>query len=77
MLRKFAVVLSILTTLGGGAATLVSGIESDVTEIQTEFYEDESDGFTTEEKDWIWSEAMKVVDHDLSNMTFGGNSYDK
>ena len=40
-----------------------------------EFYE--SDEFTEEEKNYIWNEAWKVVEDHLSNLSFGGNSYEK
>ena len=46
-----------------------------VIEVEEEFYE--SDEFTEEEKDYIWNEAWKVVEDHLSNLSFGGNSYDK
>ena len=39
--------------------------------------DDTSDEFTEEEKDYIWNESWKVVEDHLSNLSFGGNSYDK
>ena len=75
MLKKLLIV-SLLCTLGGaGVSGMISSMEEEVIEVQEEFYE--SDEFTEEEKDYIWNEAWKVVEDHLSNLSFGGNSYDK
>ena len=75
MLKKL-LIASLLCTLGGaGVSGMISSMEEEVIEVQEEFYE--SDEFTEEEKDYIWNEAWKVVEDHLSNLSFGGNSYDK
>lgn len=75
MLKKLLIV-GLLCTLGGaGVSGMISSMEEEVIEVQEEFYE--SDEFTEEEKDYIWNEAWKVVEDHLSNLSFGGNSYDK
>ena len=75
MLNKLLIV-GLLCTLGGaGVSGMISSMEEEVIEVQEEFYE--SDEFTEEEKDYIWNEAWKVVEDHLSNLSFGGNSYDK
>ena len=75
MLKKL-LIAGLLCTLGGaGVSGMISSMEEEVIEVQEEFYE--SDEFTEEEKDYIWNEAWKVVEDHLSNLSFGGNSYDK
>lgn len=75
MLKKL-LITGLLCTLGGtGVSGMVSSMEEEVIVVQEEFYE--SDEFTEEEKDYIWNEAWKVVEDHLSNLSFGGNSYDK
>ena len=75
MLKKL-LIAGLLCTLGGaGVSGMISSMEEEVNEVQEEFYE--SDEFTEEEKDYIWNEAWKVVEDHLSNLSFGGNSYDK
>ena len=75
MLKKLLIV-GLLCTLGGaGVSSMISSMEEEVNEVQEEFYE--SDEFTEEEKDYIWNEAWKVVEDHLSNLSFGGNSYEK
>lgn len=75
MLKKL-LIAGLLCTLGGvGVSSMISSMEEEVNEVQEEFYE--SDEFTEEEKDYIWNEAWKVVEDHLSNLSFGGNSYDK
>ena len=75
MLKKLLIV-GLLCTLGGaGVSGMISSMEEEVIEVKEEFYE--SDEFTEEEKDYIWNEAWKVVEDHLSNLSFGGNSYDK
>ena len=75
MLKKL-LIAGLLCTLGGaGVSSMISSMEEEVIEVQEEFYE--SDEFTEEEKDYIWNEAWKVVEDHLSNLSFGGNSYDK
>ena len=75
MLKKL-LIAGLLCTLGGtGVAGMINSMEEIVIEVQEEFYE--SDEFTKEEKDYIWNEAWKVVEDHLSNLSFGGNSYDK
>ena len=75
MLKKLLIV-GLLCTLGcTGVSGIVNSMEEKVIEVEEEFYE--SDEFTEEEKDYIWNEAWKVVEDHLSNLSFGGNSYDK
>ena len=75
MLKKL-LIAGLLCTLGGtGVNGMISSMEEEVIEVQEEFYE--SDEFTEEEKDYIWNKAWKVVEDHLSNLSFGGNSYDK
>ena len=75
MLKKL-LIAGLLCTLGGtGVNCMISSMEEKVVEVKEEFYE--SDEFTEEEKDYIWNEAWKVVEDHLSNLSFGGNSYDK
>ena len=75
MLKKLLIV-GLLCTLGGaGASGMINSMEVKVIGVKEEFYE--SDEFTKEEKDYIWNEAWKVVEDHLSNLSFGGNSYDK
>ena len=75
MLKKL-LIAGLLCTLGGaGVSGMISSMEEEVNEVQEEFYE--SDEFTEEEKDYIWNEAWKVVEDHLSNLSFGGNSYEK
>ena len=75
MLKKLLIV-SLLCTLGGaGVSGMISSMEEEVIEAQEEFYE--SDEFTKAEKDYIWNEAWNVVEDHLSNLSFGGNSYEK
>lgn len=75
MLKKL-LIAGLLCTLGGaGVSGMISSMEEEVIEVQEEFYE--SDEFTEEEKDYIWNEAWKVVEDHLSNLSFGGNSYEK
>ena len=76
MLKKL-LITSLLCTLGGtGVNSMInSSMEEKVIEVEEDFYE--SDEFTEEEKDYIWNEAWKVVEDHLSNLSFGGNSYDK
>ena len=75
MLKKL-LIAGLLCTLGGaGVSGMISSMEEEVIEVKEEFYE--SDEFTEEEKDYIWNEAWKVVEDHLSNLSFGGNSYDK
>ena len=75
MLKKL-LIAGLLCTLGGtGVSGMVSSMEEEVIVVQEEFYE--SDEFTEEEKDYIWNEAWKVVEDHLSNLSFGGNSYEK
>ena len=72
MLKKLLIV-GLLCTVG--CAGIVSTMELKVEETKIEFYA--SDEYTLEEKDYIWSEAYNVVEDHLSNLSFGGNSYDK
>lgn len=72
MIKKLAISM-LLVSVGGGA--FISNMESEVSEVHDEFYA--SAEYNDEEKDYIWNEAIKVVEHDLTNMTFGGNSYEK
>ena len=75
MLKKLLIV-SLLCTLGGaGASGMISSMELKVIGVKEELYM--SDEFTKAEKDYIWNEAWKVVEDHLSNLSFGGNSYDK
>ena len=75
MLKKLLIV-GLLCALGvTGVSGMISSMEEKVIEVKEEFYE--SDEFTEEEKDYIWNEAWKVVEDHLSNLSFGGNSYDK
>lgn len=74
MLKKLLVV-GLLCALGGTGVSMIDSMEEEVLEVKEEFYE--SDEFTEEEKDYIWNEAWKVVEDHLSNLSFGGNSYDK
>ena len=75
MLKKL-LIAGLLCTLGGtGVTSMINSMEERVIEVREEFYE--SDEFTEEEKDYIWNEAWKVVEDHLSNLSFGGNSYDK
>ena len=75
MLKKLLIV-GLLCALGGtGVSGMISSMEEKVIDVKEEFYE--SDEFTEEEKDYIWNEAWKVVEDHLSNLSFGGNSYDK
>lgn len=75
MLKKLLIV-GLLCTLGSaGVSGMISSMEEEVIDVKEEFYE--SDEFTEEEKDYIWNEAWKVVEDHLSNLSFGGNSYDK
>lgn len=75
MLKKL-LIATLLCTLGcTGVSGMASSMEEKVIEVEEEFYE--SDEFTEEEKDYIWNEAWKVVEDHLSNLSFGGNSYDK
>ena len=75
MLKKL-LIAGLLCTLGcTGVSGIVNSMEEKVIEVEEEFYE--SDEFTEEEKDYIWNEAWKVVEDHLSNLSFGGNSYDK
>ena len=75
MLKKLLIV-GLLCVLGGTEVSgMISSMEEKVIEVKEEFYE--SDEFTEEEKDYIWNEAWKVVEDHLSNLSFGGNSYDK
>ena len=75
MLKKL-LIAGLLCILGcTGASSMVNSMEEKVIEVEEEFYE--SDEFTEEEKDYIWNEAWKVVEDHLSNLSFGGNSYDK
>ena len=75
MLKKL-LIAGLLCTLGGtGVTSMINSMEERVIEVREEFYE--SDEFTEEEKDYIWNEAWKVVEDHLSNLSFGGNSYEK
>ena len=75
MLKKL-LIAGLLCMLGcTGASSMVNSMEEKVIEVEEEFYE--SDEFTEEEKDYIWNESWKVVEDHLSNLSFGGNSYDK
>ena len=75
MLKKL-LIAGLLCILGcTGASSMVNSKEEKVIEVEEDFYE--SDEFTEEEKDYIWNEAWKVVEDHLSNLSFGGNSYDK
>ena len=75
MLKKL-LIAGLLCTLGcTGISGMISFMEEKVIEVKEEFYE--SDEFTEEEKDYIWNEAWKVVEDHLSNLSFGGNSYEK
>ena len=75
MLKKL-LIAGLLCTLGcTGISGIIIFMEEKVIEVKEEFYE--SDEFTEEEKDYIWNEAWKVVEDHLSNLSFGGNSYDK
>ena len=75
MLKKL-LIAALLCTLGcTGVSGIVNSMEEKVIEVEEEFYE--SDEFTEEEKDYIWNESWKVVEDHLSNLSFGGNSYDK
>lgn len=74
MLKKLLLV-GLLCALGGTGVSMIDSMEEEVLEVKEEFYE--SDEFTEEEKDYIWNEAWKVVEDHLSNLSFGGNSYDK
>lgn len=74
MLKKLLIV-GLLCALGGTGVSMIDSMEEEVLEVKEEFYE--SDEFTEEEKDYIWNEAWKVVEDHLSNLSFGGNSYDK
>ena len=75
MLKKL-LIAALLCALGcTGVSGMVSSMEEKVIEVEEDFYE--SDEFTEEEKDYIWNEAWKVVEDHLSNLSFGGNSYDK
>ena len=75
MLKKLLIV-SLLCTLGGaGVSGMISSMEEEIIEVQEEFYM--SDEFTKAEKDYIWNEAWNVVEDHLSNLSFGGNSYEK
>lgn len=74
MLKKLLVV-GLLCALGGTGVSMIDSMEEEVLKVKEEFYE--SDEFTEEEKDYIWNEAWKVVEDHLSNLSFGGNSYDK
>ena len=76
MLKKL-LIASLLCILGcAGAGSMVNSMEEKVIVVKEEFYESD-DEFTEEEKDYIWNEAWKVVEDHLSNLSFGGNSYDK
>ena len=76
MLKKLLIAV-LLCTLGyAGAGSMVNSMEEKVIVVKEEFYESD-DEFTEEEKDYIWNEALKVVEDHLSNLSFGGNSYDK
>ena len=75
MLKKL-LIAGLLCALGGtGVTGMINSMEGKVIEVKEEFYE--SYEFTEEEKDYIWNEAWKVVEDHLSNLSFGGNSYDK
>ena len=75
MLKKL-LIAGLLCTLGGaGVSGMISSMEEKVIEVKEEFYD--SNEFTEEEKDYIWNEAWKVVEDHLSNLSFGGNSYEK
>ena len=75
MLKKLLIV-GLLCTLGGaGASGMISSMELKAIGVKEEFYM--SDEFIKAEKDYIWNEAWKVVEDHLSNLSFGGNSYDK
>ena len=75
MLKKL-LIAALLCALGcTGVSGIVNSMEEKVIEVEEEFYE--SDEFTEEEKDYIWNEAWKVVEDHLSNLSFGGNSYEK
>ena len=75
MLKKL-LIAGLLCTLGGtGISGMISFMEEKVIVVKEEFYESD-DEFTEEEKDYIWNEAWKVVEDHLSNLSFGGDSYD-
>ena len=76
MLKKL-LIAGLLCMLGcTGASSMVNSMEEKVIVVKEEFYESD-DEITEEEKDYIWNEAWKVVEDHLSNLSFGGNSYDK
>ena len=75
MLKKLLIACLLCTLRCTGVSGIVNSMEEKVIEVEEEFYE--SDEFTEEEKDYIWNEAWKVVEDHLSNLSFGGNSYDK
>ena len=75
MLKKLLIAGLLCTLSGAGVSSMVNSMEEKVIEVKEEFYE--SDEFTEEEKDYIWNEAWKVVEDHLSNLSFGGNSYEK
>ena len=75
MLKKLLIAGLLCTPRGARVSGMISSMEEEVIEVQEEFYE--SDEFTEEEKDYIWNEAWKVVEDHLSNLSFGGNSYEK
>lgn len=73
MLKKLLVV-SLLCMICGGTG-IVDSMESSMQEIKNEFFDSEE--YTEEEKEFIWNEAYNVVEDHLSNLSFGGSSYDK
>ena len=75
MLKKLLIV-GLLCTLGGaGVSGMISSMELKAIGVKEEFYM--SDEFIKAEKDYIWNEAWNVVEDHLSNLSFGGNSYEK
>lgn len=77
MLKNLVVVLSVISVIGTGAISIIDNMNLDIAEVKTEFYEDNSEEFTTEQKNSIWNKAWEVVEEDLSDLDFGGNSYNK
>jgi vacuolar-type H+-ATPase subunit H len=74
MIKKFLISL----LLGGSifSGSILTNIESEAVEVQNEFYYEDSE-YTIQEKNTILEKAMSIVEEHLSNLSFGGNSYDK
>ena len=74
MIKRFLISLLLGGSIFGGS--ILNNIESEAVEVKNEFYYENTE-YTMQEKNTILEKAMSVVEDHLSNLSFGGNSYDK